>query len=99
MLLQSVPDRLHDLPAIAAGQVDKTLDPEHVVQADRGTQPGKKCIPVLDRPGGHDKTLEIVVIVPGFEFVDRRAESKIVLGRSRQTERDPWRHPAVARAD
>ena len=53
MLLQPVPDRLHDLPAIAAGQVDKTLDPQYVVQADRGTQPGKKCIPVFDRPCRH----------------------------------------------
>ena len=99
MLLQPVADRLHDLPAIAAGQVDKTLDPQHVVQADRGAQPGKKCIPVLYRPCGHDKTLEIVVIVPGFELVHRGAGSKIILGSRRQTERHLWRHPALACAD
>jgi hypothetical protein len=32
MLLQPAADRLHDLPAIAPGQVDKTLDPQHVMQ-------------------------------------------------------------------
>ena len=34
----TVADRLHDLPAIAARQIDKTLHPQHVVQADRITQ-------------------------------------------------------------
>ena len=35
MLLQPVADRLHDLSAIATGQVDKPFHPQDVMQADR----------------------------------------------------------------
>ena len=93
MLLQPVPHRLNDLPAIAPGQVDETLYPQHIVQADRGSQSGKKCIPVLYRPSSHDKTLEIVVIVSGFELVHRGAGGKVVLGSRSQPERHLWRPP------
>src|SRR5271166_2499905 len=99
MLLQPSADRLHDLPALAARQVDKTLDPQHVVQADRGSQSNKKRVPVLDGPSGHDKALEIIVIVPSFELVHRGAGSKILLGGGGQAERHLWRHPTVAGAD
>ena len=41
MLLQSVADSLHDLAAIAARQVDESLDPKDIVQTDRGAQAGE----------------------------------------------------------
>src|SRR5205085_94128 len=85
MLLQPVADRLHDLPAIAAGQVDETLDPQHVVQADRGSQPTEKCVSVLYWPSSDHKALEIIVVMPGFELMHRGAGSKVVLGSRRQT--------------
>ena len=94
MLLQPAPDRLHDLPAIAAGQVDKDLDPQHVVQARSWRAVGQeKRSRSSTGPCGHDKALEIVVIVPGFELVDRRAGSEIVFGCRGKAQRDLSRQP------
>ena len=41
MLLDAVADRLHDLPAVAAGHVDETLDPQYVVRADQRRRAGR----------------------------------------------------------
>src|ERR1700730_6934699 len=69
------------------------------MQTDRGTQADEECITVLDSASGHDKTLEIVVIVPGFELVDRGPGSKVVLGRGGEAQRHLRRHSPLVRAD
>src|SRR5438094_2085109 len=40
MLLDAIPDRLYDLPAVAARDIEETLDPQHVVGADHRREPG-----------------------------------------------------------
>ena len=91
----AVADRLHDLAAVAAGHVDETLDPQHVVRPDRGAQPGAKRGGVGYRPAVDDKAVEIVVIVLAFELVQRGAGGEIVLGRGGEPERHRRRHPAL----
>src|SRR5262249_33140182 len=99
MPLQSVADRLHDLPAVAAGDVDKALDPGHAVQADRVAQTCEECIAFCHRATGHDKTLEIVVIMFCFEIMDRGPGGEVVLGRGGDTERYRHRHSPVSHAE
>ena len=88
IMLHPVADRLHDLAPVAAGQVDKALDPQYVMRGDRGAQPAEKAGAVADRAQGHDKAVEIVMVVGLSGIVQRRARGEVVLGRGGETERD-----------
>ena len=93
-----VADRLHDLPAIAARQSTKPLTRSTSCNPSRhAAGPGMRSrpLPALH----HDETLEIIVIVSGFELVHRGAGGKVVLGSRRQPQCHLWRHPALACAD
>ena len=69
VVLYPIADGLDDLAAVAPGPVDKALDPEHLVKLDRGAQAGEERRIITHWSRGHDKALEIVVIMLGFEVV------------------------------
>ena len=88
MLLQAVADRLHDLPAVAAGHVDETLDPQHVVRAgSRPASRARNASPSSTGPAVDDKAVEIIVVVLAFELVHRGAGGEVVLGGGGEAQR------------
>ena len=79
------------------------------IAAKPSTRSTSNCSPASDARGergrigdfrsGHDKAVEIVVVVLALQFVDRGSRGEVVLGRGIEPKRHAGRHLAVARLD